>query len=64
VQEEIRQHHDDAVAAVNRHRMPKDAFPDLGFSYDFTKTGHELNPLFNRRMIAGLITSQATRLGA
>jgi hypothetical protein len=40
MQEEIRQHHDDAVAAVNRHRMPKDAFPDLGFVDDLAQTRH------------------------
>jgi hypothetical protein len=29
VQEKIRQHHHDAIPAVNRHRMAEDALPDL-----------------------------------
>jgi hypothetical protein len=62
VQEEIRQHHHNAVAAVNRHRMPKDAFPDLRFSNEFAYAGHVvLNPN-NHRMIAIVIPSRANDL--
>jgi hypothetical protein len=47
VQEEIGQHHDDAIAPVDRHRMPKDAFPNLGFSNDFANAGHNTQPQVN-----------------
>jgi hypothetical protein len=40
VQKEICQHHDDAVASVNRHRMSENAFPDLRIAEVFAQ-GHE-----------------------
>jgi hypothetical protein len=29
VQKEVRQHHHDAIAPIERHRMPEDALPNL-----------------------------------
>jgi hypothetical protein len=42
MQKEIGEHHDDAITPVDRHRMPKDALPDLRFVNDFAKAGHGL----------------------
>jgi hypothetical protein len=35
VQKEVGEHHDDPIAAIDRHRMPENALPDLGFGNDF-----------------------------
>ena len=40
MQEEIGQHHHDAIAAIDRHRMPEDALPNLRFGDDFAEAGH------------------------
>jgi hypothetical protein len=37
MQEEIRQHHHDAIAAIQRHWMPKDALPKLRIADRFAE---------------------------
>jgi hypothetical protein len=32
VQEKVGEHHHNAIAAVDRHRVPEDALPDLRFA--------------------------------
>ena len=46
VQKEVRQHHNDAVTSIHRHRVPKDALPDLRIPNDFSERRHLffLNP--------------------
>jgi hypothetical protein len=41
MQKEIRQHHHDSVAAVNRHRVPKNTFPNLRFGNEFAYASHD-----------------------
>jgi hypothetical protein len=51
VQKEIREHHDNSIAPVNRHRMTKDALPNLGFGNDFDYSRHNA---FQHAMIVKL----------
>ena len=40
VQEEVRQHHHDAIAAIDRRGMPEDALPDLRVANDISERSH------------------------
>jgi hypothetical protein len=48
MQEEIRQHHDDAVSAIDRRRMPENALPNLRAA-NVVANRHRIAPIANRQ---------------
>jgi len=47
VQEEVGKHHDDAVASIDRRRVPDDALPNLRFADDFAECSHASGSIRN-----------------